>query len=209
MNEPVLDILFVLGGYFLGGIMFSDIFPRVFMKKDVKNLSDDKNPGASNVFKICGVPMGILCLFLDMAKGFLPVFLFMLLGGTESFVFSLVLISPVLGHAASPYYRFHGGKCIATAAGEAIALLPHTRVGLVIIASYLLFSLVIKLKTHRLRSIITFGIFGILALIANIIEGNIPTAVGCFVMSSIVVIKHLIKAEEKAGIEAEKIEETV
>lgn len=157
MNEPVLDILFVLGGYFLGGIMFSDIFPRVFMKKDIKNLSDDKNPGASNVFKICGVPMGILCLFLDMAKGFLPVFLFMSFNGTDSFVFSLV----------------------------------------------------IKLKSHRLRSIITFGIFGILALVANIIEGNIPTAVGCFVMSAIVVIKHLIKAEEKVSIEAEKIEETV
>lgn len=36
MNEPVLDILFVLGGYFFGGIMFSDIFPRVFMKKRYK-----------------------------------------------------------------------------------------------------------------------------------------------------------------------------
>lgn len=91
MNDPVLGILFALGGYFLGGIMFSDIFPRVFMKKDIKSLSDDKNPGASNVFKICGIPMGILCLFLDMAKGFLPVFLFMLLGGTDSFVFPLYL----------------------------------------------------------------------------------------------------------------------
>lgn len=50
MNEPVLDILFVLGGYFLGGIMFSDIFPRVFMKKDIKNLSDDKNPGGVERF---------------------------------------------------------------------------------------------------------------------------------------------------------------
>ena len=104
MNEPVLDILFVLGGYFLGGIMFSDIFPRVFMKKDIKNLSDDKNPGASNVFKICGVPMGILCLFLDMAKGFLPVFLFMSFNGTDSFVFSLVLISPVLGHVRTTVF---------------------------------------------------------------------------------------------------------
>lgn len=45
MNDPVLGILFALGGYFLGGIMFSDIFPRVFMKKDIKSLSDDKNPG--------------------------------------------------------------------------------------------------------------------------------------------------------------------
>ena len=44
-------------GFFLGSVPFCHLLPRVFMGKDICALSDDGNPGAANVFKLCGVPM--------------------------------------------------------------------------------------------------------------------------------------------------------
>lgn len=201
----LFQIFFIIGGYFIGGIMFSELLPRIFMKKDICALSDDNNPGASNVFKHCGIVMGIVCLLLDMLKGAIPIFTYTMTFEYDSFLFSLVMIAPVLGHAMSPYYHFRGGKCIATVAGEAIALLPITRVGLILVVSYIVFSLIIKIPEHRIRSIITFSIFGVLSLPILIMEGHIACGIGCFIISAIVVIKHIRNIPRE---EAEKIEST-
>lgn len=65
----------IIGGFIEGGIMFSYLLPKLIMQKDICMLSGDHNPGAANVFINCGIPMGLTCLTLDMAKGFFPVFL--------------------------------------------------------------------------------------------------------------------------------------
>ncbi|MGN1095540.1 MAG: glycerol-3-phosphate acyltransferase, partial [Eubacteriales bacterium] len=132
----------------MGGIMFSELLPKIFLKKDIRELREDKNPGASNVFINCGVFMGSLCLLLDMAKGFLPVFVGIHFLDVNDPLFAAVMVSPVIGHAISPYHRFRGGKCIATAGGVLIAMLPVTYIGLVLPAAYILFSIVFKIPSH-------------------------------------------------------------
>ena len=73
-QEQLLWLLLIVSGFFSGGVMYSRILPKLFLKKDICSNSPDKNPGASNVFVSCGVTLGMLCLLMDMLKGFVPVY---------------------------------------------------------------------------------------------------------------------------------------
>ncbi len=64
----LLYLLFSLFGFFLGSIMFSLILPRHFKGVDVRQLSDDGNPGTANAVKYGGVAIGMLCLAGDSSK---------------------------------------------------------------------------------------------------------------------------------------------
>ena len=66
-NEALLTFALIAGGFLLGGVMFSRTLPKLLTGKDVCALRADKNPGAANVFAVCGVPMGLLCLALDIS----------------------------------------------------------------------------------------------------------------------------------------------
>ena len=151
--DRLIWLALILGGFMLGSVMFGRILPRLIKGKDVTKLSDDGNPGAANVFSTCGIVLGMLCLLLDMGKGFAPVLLAQHLVDIHSMRFSAVLIAPVLGHALAPLNHFRGGKCIATAFGVTLALLPTTCIVLVLAGLYIAFSTVLKISPNRIRSI--------------------------------------------------------
>ena len=54
--------------------MYAYLIPKYFYELDICKISDDKNPGAANVFKYVGKKVGILVVTLEVVKGFLPVF---------------------------------------------------------------------------------------------------------------------------------------
>ena len=186
----LLWVGFTAGGFLMGGIMFSQLIPQWVQHKDIQAISDDHNPGATNVFVNCGIGLGILCLILDMAKGFIPVFLACKFLDIHNMKFALVLAAPVLGHAIAPYHRFHGGKCIATAFGEMLALLYWNRVGILLAVLYVFFSTVVKIHPNRVRSIVTFSLFGLLALVTQAVRGEYAVALGCGLISLIAIVKH-------------------
>lgn len=189
-NVLFLWAAFIGGGFCLGGIMFSQIIPGIFLKKDIRMSSPDRNPGAANVFTLCGIPLGLLCLFLDMLKGFLPVFAASKVLDIQHMLFAAILTSPVLGHAIAPFNHFHGGKCIAAAFGVMLALLPVTPIVLVLAGLYIFFSVIVKIKSKRLRSIVTFGLFGSISAFIFVMTGRYPLAVGCASVSLIAIAKH-------------------
>lgn len=188
--ERVRFLLFIVGGFLSGGIMFSQILPQLIQGKDIQAISEDHNPGATNVFVNCGLPLGLTCLFLDLFKGFLPVFLGSLFLDRSNLMFGLVLASPVLGHAIAPFHHFHGGKCIATAFGEMLALLPFNRVVFLLAALYVFFSVVVKISPNRIRSIVTFGLFGIISAMWLTYTGEYSIALGCVLISLTAIVKH-------------------
>ena len=73
--EILYWMLLTLGGFLLGGIMFSQWIPKRLTGKDICKISVDNNPGTFNAFKHCGKKIGLLCLLLDVLKGFVPVLL--------------------------------------------------------------------------------------------------------------------------------------
>ena len=75
MNNIFLWLFFIAFGFLSGSIMFSRIIPLKIYGIDIEKEGSDSNPGSANVFMKVGVSAGFLCLFLDIIKGFLPVYL--------------------------------------------------------------------------------------------------------------------------------------
>ena len=76
MENGILKyLLFIVAGYVSGSIMYSYLIPKLFCGVDIVKEGDDHNPGMTNVMRCVSVKLGILCLVLDVAKGFVPVFL--------------------------------------------------------------------------------------------------------------------------------------
>ncbi len=180
----------IIGGFLLGSVMFSQLIPKYFLGKDISAESDDHNPGATNVFIVCGPAWGMLCLGLDLLKGFLPVFFSFRILSSENLLFSAVMAAPVLGHALAPFNHFRGGKCIATTFGVLLGLFPMSHIVLLLALIYIVFSTILKISPNRIRSIAAFGLFGVISLISLTYSSHYAVAIGCMVVSIVTMLKH-------------------
>lgn len=186
-------LFFIVAGYLSGGILFGYWIPKLLRHMDIREVSKDGNAGVANVFMHAGVILGIVTLVLELAKGFLPVFLAARVLDVDRTMFALVIAAPVAGHAFPVFAGIHkGGKAIAVSFGVLIGMLPNWMPLALLIFFYLFFSLVCVVRPHRLRSIVTFAGMAIADLLF-IKEKTIVS--GCLIMAGIVSFKHLKKSE--------------
>lgn len=190
LSSILLHLFFALAGFLLGSVMFSAIIPKHFCGVDILTASRDGNPGAGNVFMLCGVPVGVICLLLDICKGFLPVYTAWRVLGSENILFSLVLPAPVLGHTLAPFSHYSGGKGIATSFGVLLALLPSTYLAFLLAIPYIFFT-VLRFLPHRKRSILVFGLFGVASLPFLWYTDALALFPGCLVIAGAVILRHL------------------
>jgi glycerol-3-phosphate acyltransferase PlsY len=116
------DALIVLAGYLIGSIPFGVVVVRLFHGEDIR-AQGSGNIGASNVWRAYGRWYGVPVALLDVAKGFVPAFVGVKLGG--EWVGVLAGAAAMLGHARPIYLGFgKGGKMVATAGGVVLALAP-------------------------------------------------------------------------------------
>jgi glycerol-3-phosphate acyltransferase PlsY len=114
--------LIVLSGYLIGSIPFGVVVVRLFHGEDIR-AQGSGNIGASNVWRAYGRWYGVPVALLDVAKGFVPAFVGVKLGG--EWVGVLAGAAAMLGHARPIYLGFgKGGKMVATAGGVVLALAP-------------------------------------------------------------------------------------
>lgn len=187
-------LMLIAGGYLLGSIMFCRLICLTFFKTDICKVSKDGNPGAANAFWYCGKIAGLSGLLLDMLKGFLPVFVAIKFLDFENFLFVLVMLAPVFGHAFSLYHNFSGGKCIATIYGELTALF-FTGVApalLVILGALnIIFEFVIKLVPGNKRAFIMFSVLILASIPIGIYGEKLAVMIGTIAVSMIAIVKHL------------------
>ena len=123
----MVDALIVVGGYLLGSIPFGFVIPRLVRGEDIRRQGSG-NVGASNVWRVYGRSLGVPVALLDVAKGFAPALVGMLVGGDWTGV--LAGAAAMIGHARPVFLRFSkGGKMVATAGGVAFALAPLAALG--------------------------------------------------------------------------------
>lgn len=101
--------------------------------------------------RIAGKKAAALTLFGDMLKGFLPVLLAQYFL-TDTLWVALTGLSAFIGHCYSIYYRFCGGKGVATAIGFILAF--HWISGIIVVAIWLIVAKVFKLSS--LAALIAF-----------------------------------------------------
>lgn len=191
----IRTFLFFVFGYFSGSILFARVYGTLF-NKDITGKSKDKNPGAANAFMQGGMLCGTLTLIGDILKGFLPVFLFLKVsGGAVGFGIALVLAAPVLGHNYSVFYRFEGGKGIATSFGCLLGLFPRLLPALILAFCYITLSVVVRISPHYYRTLAAYFAAAVIALFL-VPEAGIRT--GMAVITALIIIKHLASAEEKS-----------
>lgn len=132
-------------------------------------------------------------MLADMGKGYLPVILYRQNYSTEELIFALVMAAPVFGHAFSIFHGRKGGKGIAVSFGVLLALFPIWKPVLLLAFFYILFSVVFKIRSHRRRSIVTFGCFCVGCLSLVPIHAIL---LGCVLISCIVIYKHHLMEEK-------------
>ena len=118
--------LAVLAAYLTGSLSFAVIFSRLMGLADPRSYGS-KNPGATNVLRSGNKAAAILTLMADALKGYVPVVLVLMYGGRfglgENTV-AMVGLAAFVGHVWPVFFRFQGGKGVATAAGVLMALNP-------------------------------------------------------------------------------------
>jgi glycerol-3-phosphate acyltransferase PlsY len=108
-----------LAAYLIGSLSFAVIVSRVMGLNDPRSYGS-KNPGATNVLRSGSKTAAVATLLLDAFKGWLPVMLVRWFGkpyGLEDGTVAMVGLAAFIGHLAPLYFKFQGGKGVATALG--------------------------------------------------------------------------------------------
>ena len=136
----------MIGLAYLMGSIPSGFILGAWAGLDVRK-SGSGNVGATNVARVLGKRQGIYTLIADVAKGFIPVFITLQLGGAVA-IAALAGIAAFLGHLFPLFLRFQGGKGVATALGVFLALAPlATAILIVVFAVVVVASRIVSLSS--------------------------------------------------------------
>jgi glycerol-3-phosphate acyltransferase PlsY len=116
MTYPILAAALA---YLVGSLAFAVIVSKAMGLSDPRTFGS-KNPGATNVLRSGSKAAAIVTLLLDALKGFVPVLLVRLFGkpyGLEEGTVAMVGLAAFLGHLYPVFFRFQGGKGVATFIG--------------------------------------------------------------------------------------------
>ena len=140
--STAFPLLALLVGYLIGSLSFAVIVSRVLRLEDPRTYGS-RNPGATNVLRSGSKAAAIVTLALDALKGVAAVLLAAWLGRRYAITGDALDWSPALaglgaflGHLWPVYFRFKGGKGVATAAGVLVGLNPW--LGLATLATWII-----------------------------------------------------------------------
>jgi len=181
MTETLQIILFPLLAYLIGSISSAILISKVMRLPDPRQIGSG-NPGATNVLRSGNKSAAFLTLLCDLLKGFTPVLLTYYVSNNPA-VLALVAIAAFMGHLYPLYYRFKGGKGVATAIGVFLGL-----------NTYIFFAFAIAwLATAYLTRMSSFAALAASAvsLVSSVLFWqNLPVVGAIFVIVAFIFLKH-------------------
>ena len=186
MNLSALDPLVLAGlgavvAYFIGSLSFAVIVSRLFGLADPRSYGSG-NPGATNVLRSGNKAAAILTLLFDALKGYVPVAVAWRLGMSE-LVVTAVGLGAFIGHLWPIFFKFEGGKGVATAAGVLLGFAPALG-GLVLLVWI---TMAVVFRYSSLAALTA-------SLAAPVIQawgwGFGPATVGTIIMSALLIWRH-------------------
>jgi len=181
------DMIFILAAFLSGSVPWSYLIGRA-RGVDIRK-GGSGNTGATNLLRLCGRSWGLLGLFLDAAKGALPVLAarygaFGLFGPAGDWTVAAAAIAAVMGHVYSPWLGFRGGKGVATTLGVLLVLSPSS-----VLVGLAVFILVLWI----FRYVSLGSILAAVAVIPSVIlfeAGRFPTQLIVCLAAALIVFRH-------------------
>ncbi|MDT4835995.1 putative glycerol-3-phosphate acyltransferase [compost metagenome] len=151
--ESFYPLIATVAAYLIGSLSFAVLVSRAMGLNDPRTFGS-KNPGATNVLRSGSKAAAIVTLLLDAFKGWLPVVVMKWWGdawGLGDGTVALVGLAAFLGHLYPVFFRFQGGKGVATAAGVILGFNPW--LGLATLATWVIVAFFFRYSS--LASIVT------------------------------------------------------
>jgi acyl phosphate:glycerol-3-phosphate acyltransferase len=183
--QTLYPALATLVAYLIGSLSFAVIVSRLMGLNDPRTYGSG-NPGATNVLRSGNKAAAVLTLLLDALKGFVPVVLVDQFGsrfGLGEGTVALVALAAFLGHLWPVFFRFQGGKGVATAAGVLLGLNPW--LGLATLATWVIIAAFFRYSSLAAIVAAVFAPFYQL-----LIWGGGPAAISVAVMGLLLVWRH-------------------
>ena len=136
----LINIFLISSAYLLGSISAAILVCKVLGLPDPRT-GGSGNPGTTNVMRLHGKTAAFLTLTGDVFKGIIPVLLAKVIVGSE-FIIALSGLAAFLGHIFPIYFKFKGGKGVATLIG--ILLATYWLLGLAYIITWILTAVIFR-----------------------------------------------------------------
>lgn len=173
--------LFVVAAYLIGSLSFAVIISKLMRLPDPRSFGSG-NPGATNVLRTGRKSAAALTLLGDALKGWVAVAGAQMLGADETTVL-LAALAVFIGHLFPVFFRFQGGKGVATALGVLIGLNPW--LGLACLATWLAMAWLFRISS--LSALVT----AILAPVyATLLMGWGDTVIAVLALTLLLIYRH-------------------
>ena len=183
-------------GFISGSVMYSYILPKLLKKVDIREISEDGNPGSMNAITESGPIIGLVCLMLDLLKAAVPVYIAVAYLHILGHQLVPIMIAPVLGHAFSPFLNFRGGKAVAPAFGVLLGALGISGALIALMATMAFLNFVIVIEPNSAKVITAFLLASIFVWL---FEPIVSIKIAMIIISLVVCGKHLVNPN-KGGV---------
>lgn len=173
-------ILLSVIAYLIGSVSSAIIVCRLSGLPDPRT-QGSKNPGTTNVLRLGGKRLAVITLLGDVLKGLIPVIIAMHINSSPVAV-APVMLCAFLGHLYPIFFRFKGGKGVATAIGALFGL--SWMVGFLSVVTWLV--VVFLFRISSLAALIA----AVLAPVFVIAYMNIVYAIPVAIMSMLLIWRH-------------------
>jgi glycerol-3-phosphate acyltransferase PlsY len=178
-----MPILVLAIAYLLGSIPFGYLLVKWTTGADVR-AAGSGNIGATNVLRTTGRGAGIATLLLDIAKGYVAVWIAGQLTGRNDLWMSAAALAVMAGHAYPVFLKFQGGKAVASFVGAFLRLTPGP-----LIAALVVFVCVTVWTRHiSLGSIIAAGTFPLAVWL--ILQASWPVFLASLLAGVFIIYRH-------------------
>lgn len=140
IHNMLLNISIVIIAYLFGSISSAVIVCKI-MRLDDPRQHGSNNPGATNVLRLHGKKPAIFTLAGDVLKGIIPVLLAHSMAAPDMII-ALSGLAAFTGHLFPVFFRFRGGKGVATLIGVLFGI--YWLLGLAFIISWLIVALLFR-----------------------------------------------------------------
>lgn len=177
-----------IGSYLIGATNFAIVFSRLIKLQDIRNYGSG-NAGTTNMFRVYGLPLAALTLACDVLKSVVAIFVTKWIFADSlqdqaltQLTYTSALFA-VIGHVFPVYYKFRGGKGVATAIGCIFAL--HPLLGLCLILPQVL--LIVFTDRMSVPSIVLSLFMLVWSWTALFVKTDVVCAI-CFTLIFLIVI---------------------